>query len=65
MSDAALLQISRDLNRKYVDALRKIAEIKAAVEVCDDNETAADKYSRALGVARLIARQALPITDIK
>lgn len=61
----ALLSISRDLNRKYVDALRKVADHKAAVEMLDSAEVAMAGYSRALSEVRLIARQSLPITETR
>lgn len=60
-----MLSISRDLNRKYVGALRAIADYSAAVEIMDTDEVAAAEYSRALQGAKLIARQALPIIETK
>ena len=60
----ALLSVSRDLNRKYVHALKNIADYHAAVEVMDTDEVAIAEYSRALQGAKLIARQALPIIGV-
>lgn len=58
------LQISRDLNRKYVDALRKVAAYRAKIDASASDEDAASIYSSALEAVKLIARQALPITHL-
>ena len=60
--DCDVAQVLRQLLRHREDALRAISEIKAAVEISSSDDEAINEYSSKLGLARDMARGALPIT---
>ena len=60
MTEADVL---RDLLKVRTDALRQIADLKVTLSATATDEEATDAYSGAVHRMKLIARQALPITE--
>jgi hypothetical protein len=61
-AECGVAQALRQRIKYLEDALRSIADIKAAVEISSSDEDAIDEYSSKLGMARRMAQSALPIT---